>query len=158
MADITTEITIRQATLQDAKVIAHHRRAMFADMGMGTPAQLDEMEATFTRYVRRALSSGLYLGWLACLEDGQVVAGGGLIAHEWPTRPGDPNMRRAYILNVYTEPAFRQRGLARRIMTDILDWCRAQGFKTVSLHASKFGRSLYEDMGFEPTNEMRLKL
>lgn len=153
-----TEISIRQATPQDAEIIAHHRRAMFAEMGWDDPAELDVMQATFIPYAQRALASGLYLGWLACLEDGQVVAGGGLIAHEWPTRPGDPNMRRAYILNVYTEPGYRQRGLARHIMDDILDWCRAQGFKTVSLHASKFGRPLYEAMGFEPTNEMRIKL
>jgi hypothetical protein len=28
----------------------------------------------------------------------------------------------------------------------------------VSLHASDFGRPLYESLGFRPTNEMRLKL
>ncbi len=152
------KIIIRQATPQDAEIIAHHRRAMFADMGRGTPAELDAMDATFIPYARRALSSGLYLGWLACIESGQVVAGGGLMVYEWPTRPGDPNTRHAYILNVYTEPDYRKQGLARRIMTSILEWCRAQSFMIVSLHASKYGRPLYEDMGFEPTNEMRLKL
>jgi hypothetical protein len=29
---------------------------------------------------------------------------------------------------------------------------------SVNLHASKEGRALYEKLGFEPTNEMRLKL
>jgi len=28
----------------------------------------------------------------------------------------------------------------------------------ISLHASPFGRPLYESLGFEPTNEMRLHL
>jgi hypothetical protein len=40
----------------------------------------------------------------------------------------------------------------------ILDWCRDQGLAAVYLHASKSGRPLYESLGFEPTNEMRLKL
>jgi GNAT superfamily N-acetyltransferase len=43
-------------------------------------------------------------------------------------------------------------------METIVEWCRAEGFGYVSLHASKFGRRLYERMGFEATNEMRLYL
>jgi GNAT superfamily N-acetyltransferase len=150
--------TIRQATVTDAPIIVHHRRAMFTDMGLADPndpAGLDAMEATFAPYVTRALGNG----WLAETDGGCVVAGGGLIVHEWPARPGNPSdPHRAYILNVYTEPDHRKRGLARRIVMTILAWCRAEGFKAVSLHASTFGRPLYESLGFEPTNEMRLKL
>jgi len=154
--------TIRQATVTDAPIIVHHRRAMFTDMGLADPndpAGLDAMEATFAPYVTRALGVGLYRGWLAETDGGCVVAGGGLIVHEWPARPGNPSdPHRAYILNVYTEPDHRKRGLARRIVMTILAWCRAEGFWAVSLHASTYGRPLYESLGFEPTNEMRLKL
>ena len=61
------------------------------------------------------------------------------------------------LLNVYTEPEFRQRGIARRIMGTILAWLKEQGFPSASLHASDEGRPLYEDLGFEATNEMRLR-
>jgi GNAT superfamily N-acetyltransferase len=153
------DITIRLATIGDVPIIVHHRHAMFFDMGHTNLAALDAMDASFVPYVARALSDGSYRGWLAQTSDGRVVAGGGLIVHEWPSRPVIPaEPRRAYILNVYTEPAYRGRGLARRVMTDIVEWCRAKGFRSISLHASVFGRPLYESMGFEPTNEMRLKL
>ena len=131
---------------------------MFVDMGQADPAGLAAMDATFIPYVRRALAEETYLGWLACTGDERVVAGGGLIVCEWPARPGDPNPRRVYILNVYTEPDYRRRGIARRIVTAIVDWCRAQGFKTVTLHASDDGYALYSGLGFKPTNEMRLTL
>jgi hypothetical protein len=36
--------------------------------------------------------------------------------------------------------------------------CRANGWPRISLHASELGRGLYEDLGFKPTNEMRLVL
>jgi len=154
--------TIRQATVTDAPIIVHHRRAMFTDMGLADPndpAGLDAMEATFAPYVTRALGDGSYRGWLAETDGGCVVAGGGLIVHEWPARPGNPSdPHRAYILNVYTEPDHRKRGLARRIVMTILAWCRAEGFWAVSLHASTYGRPLYESLGFEPTNDLRLKL
>ena len=150
---------IRQATAADAPIIVHHRRAMFTDMELGDSKDLDAMEATFAPFVTRALGNGSYRGWLAETDGGRVVAGGGLIVHEWPARPGHPSdPRRAYILNVYTEPDHRKQGLARRIVTAIIAWCRAEGFWAVSLHASTYGRALYESLGFEHTNEMRLKL
>ena len=62
------------------------------------------------------------------------------------------------IVNVYTEPAYRRRGLARRLMVAMLEWAHGEGYGTVSLHASDFGRSLYESLGFKATNEMRLQL
>jgi hypothetical protein len=40
----------------------------------------------------------------------------------------------------------------------MIAWCREQGYKTVALHASDEGRPLYESLGFQPTNEMRLHL
>jgi GNAT superfamily N-acetyltransferase len=65
---------------------------------------------------------------------------------------------RGFVLNMYTEPAYRRRGLAKQVLESIIAWCREQGFKAVLLHASDAGRGLYEQMGFEPTNEMRLLL
>jgi GNAT superfamily N-acetyltransferase len=61
------------------------------------------------------------------------------------------------ILNVYTEPEFRKRGIARQIMLTILGWVKEHGFHSVNLHASDEGRHLYEKLGFEATNEMRLR-
>jgi hypothetical protein len=43
-------------------------------------------------------------------------------------------------------------------METMVGWCRSQGFAGVTLHASDDGRHLYESMGFELSNEMRLKL
>ena len=87
-----------------------------------------------------------------------MVAGGGIVIVPWPGYPGATEPRRAWILNMYTEPEFRRQGIARRILAMILDWCRGEGFPSVSLHASAEGRFLYEALGFKPTTEMRLQL
>jgi GNAT superfamily N-acetyltransferase len=63
-----------------------------------------------------------------------------------------------WVLNVYTEPAYRRRGLAKVVLQTMIGWCREQGFRSVSLHASDAGRSLYESLGFRPTSEMQLVL
>ncbi len=157
---MTGDITIRMATVDDASTIVRHRHAMWFDMGRTDPTALDAMDASFAHYIARALSDGTYRGWLAQTNGPpRVVAGAGLIVHDWPSGPFCPAQpRRAYILNVYTEPEFRGQGIARRLMTEIVESCRTQGLGSVSLHSSKFGRHLYESMGFQPTNEMRLKL
>jgi GNAT superfamily N-acetyltransferase len=155
---MSEDITLRMATVDDVWVIVHHRRAMFADMGYTDAPALDAMDAAFAPYVRHALADGSYRGWLAVTGDGRVAAGGGLIVHEWPATPRSTDTQCAYILNVYTEPEYRRRGIARRIINAILDFCRIEGFHSVSLHASEQGRAMYVSMGFEQTNEMRLRL
>ncbi len=62
------------------------------------------------------------------------------------------------IVNVYTEPEFRRRGLARRLVQVALDWCKDNRIDVVILHASDEGRPLYETMGFKAGNEMRFRL
>jgi GNAT superfamily N-acetyltransferase len=66
--------------------------------------------------------------------------------------------RRGNILNVYTEAPHRRKGLARRLMKAVLDWCRFERVPVIILHASDEGRALYESLGFKPTNEMRIEL
>jgi GNAT superfamily N-acetyltransferase len=104
------------------------------------------------------MPAGEYRGWLAVAADGRVAAGAGITIVPWPGGPRDTAPRRGWIQNVYTEPEFRRRGLARLLVESVVNWCRTEGFHTVSLHASRDGRSLYESMGFRDTNEMRLIL
>jgi ribosomal protein S18 acetylase RimI-like enzyme len=149
-------LTIRLGTVDDVPVIVHHRWAMFADMGYDDLAFLDAMSKEFAPWVTEKLECGEYLGWCAVNEQNEVVAGAGVWFIEWPPTMHDLTGKRAYLLNVYTEPEYRRLGLARQLVAAILDHCRQQGIQVASLHASDKGRSLYESLGFKQTNEMRL--
>ena len=152
------DIRIRAAGLEDIPQVMYHRRSMFAEMGRDDAAGQEKMLETTQAYLCAAISSGGYIGWLAETGEGRVVAGVGVAIAAWPGSPDDPTPRRGCVINVYTEPEFRRQGIARRLMDTLIAWCREQGFRSVSLHASDFGRTLYEDLGFRPTNEMRLYL
>jgi len=152
-----TDIVVRGATPADLPHILRHRRSMFEAMGERDNAKLDAMESESEGYFRSALEDGTYRCWLAETTSGEVVAGGGIVISPWPAMPRTPQPRRATILNMYTDPAFRRQGIARRLMTAMLDWLRQEHFFEVSLHASDFW-PLYEQLGFRPTNEMRLTL
>ena len=149
-------IKIRETGPEDLEEILQHRRLMFLDMGH-PEAVLDAIVETCRPHIQRYLADGTYRGWFAVSPDGRVGAGVGLIITPLVSGPLAPeNVNRAYLLNVYTCPEFRKRGLARELTQRAIDYCRAEGFKVLWLHASKYGRPLYESMGFEATNEMKL--
>ncbi len=148
---------LRPASTADLDLILHQRREMFREMGGDYERQLDAFEGASRTYLESALQDGSYFGVMGELN-GAVVAGGGILIARWPGSPLNFEARRAWILNIYVEQDFRRRGYARLITESLIEWCRAQGFQSVALHASEYGRSLYEKLGFRSTNEMRLRL
>lgn len=149
---------IRPATIADIPHIVSHRERMFRDMEL--PAAFDDMAPAFELWLRHALPSKTYLGWMAVTSDGEIVGGAGLIVIPWPPGPISMDPRCGFVFNVYTNPAHRKQGLARRLMDAVHDYCRAEGMERMVLNASTFGQSLYESMGYVPTDEpmMRLRL
>jgi GNAT superfamily N-acetyltransferase len=148
---------VRPASADDINALVAHRRAMFLDMGYRDETALEAMAAKCHRWLLTKMSQGEYLAWLAIAPDRSIVAGTGLWLMDWP-----PHMigsgRRGNILNVYTEGAFRRRGLAGELVKAAMQWCRTNGVDVVVLHASPEGRRLYESMGFAGSNEMRIRL
>ena len=132
-------------------------------MGVLPDDQYEPMRAAFAAYLSRALPAGEYLAWVATPEDRpEIVAGAGLLL-----RPMLPALRRrgdaidvalgpqGLVCNVFTERAWRRRGLARRLAEAVIEGARDRGVSHLYLHASAEGRPLYESLGFVPTNEMR---
>ncbi|MBI3578928.1 MAG: GNAT family N-acetyltransferase [Ignavibacteriales bacterium] len=149
---------VRTAAPRDIQIILSHRRKMFEDMGYNDSMSLDLMLATSTPLIQRGLEKGTYRGWLVETPTGEVIAGGGIIILDFHSHPQDPKPRRAWVVNMYTEYAYRRRGLARLLMNTMIEWSRAEGMRFLYLHASDNGRSLYETLGFKPTNEMKINL
>jgi GNAT superfamily N-acetyltransferase len=152
------EMTIRAAGVDDIDFLVRHRRMMWWDMGRRNEAELGLMEEAAREYFAVAVGKGSYRGFLAVAARGKVVGGAGIVLSAWPGILGQRSPRRAMILNMYVEREYRRRGIARALMVKMISWCRENGFVSVGLHASDEGRSLYEQLGFEPTNEMRLDL
>jgi GNAT superfamily N-acetyltransferase len=154
-------ISIRRAVQSDASVIARHRTEMFRDMGqVPTEALALALLAESQSALATALADGTYAGWLAIDGSGRVVAGAG--AHIKPQFPrvspdgtGVASGAVPLVVNVYTEPEWRRKGVARVLMEALMEWAVQRGCDRILLHASDAGRALYASLGFKPTNEMR---
>ncbi len=152
------DFSIRLATPEDIPLLLRHRRMMWWDMGRRDETALDLADQAASEYFAQAVPAGSYRGYIAVNSDGKAIAGAGIVISDWPSLLGQRLPKRAMILNVYVEPPYRRRGIARALMLTMIAWCRENGFVNVALHASDEGRKLYEQLGFKPTNEMRLDL
>jgi RimJ/RimL family protein N-acetyltransferase/GNAT superfamily N-acetyltransferase len=160
----TVEFVIRCATVEDASVVARHRARMFRDMGEIPASMFDDFVAASRAWTERALTNGEYLGWFAIPKNQPdlIVAGAGVQLRQVPPHPCRPAKegvfakgRHAIVLNVFTEPEWRKRGVALLLMNGIVGWAREEKLDQLVLHASAHARSLYEKMRFTATNEMR---
>lgn len=147
----------RLAAEVDAELITEQRRRMFVEMGQPDDDRMQVMLRNFVPWVRERLNDGRYVGWLVTEGKG-VVAGAGMLLMDFPPHWRDPEPQRAYLLNFYVAPEARGRGLAYGLLRTAIDEAKRRGIRVVSLHASQFGRPLYERNGFEATNEMMLHL
>jgi GNAT superfamily N-acetyltransferase len=151
--------TIRRATSDDAELIALHRHQMFADNNFATPERLTHMDANSIPWLQNHLAQDTYIGLL--LEDDAthtILASAGIFLLDFPPHWMDIEPRRAYLLNFYTASEARGHGYAKQLLKASVDFCREQNVEVVSLHASPFGRPIYEKFGFEPSTEMLLRL
>jgi GNAT superfamily N-acetyltransferase len=148
------KFTIRRATEADAGIIARQRMLMFRDMG--EPAHAEEtLERHSRAQIAEMLQRGDYYGWLAEVN-GEIVAGVGMFLRTLMPRYGNLDARpEAYLCNVYTDPAHRRQGIAKALVEEVVAWCRREPVRRITLHASKYGQQLYEQLGFVEIIEMR---
>jgi len=158
---------IRPATRADLDIVSQHRASMFRDMGELPEEMFESFLAQSREALHRMFERNQYVGWLTSPQDepGKIVAGAGVSLREVAPHPqADANGkieivsgRQAIIQNVYTEPAWRRRGVAMLLMKEIISWSQKTGIDSLVLHASDEARPLYEKLGFIATTEMRFR-
>lgn len=135
-------------------MITRHRKSMFADMRDAADAVLEEMGRNFEPWVLRMIADDKYAGWITC-DDERAVASAGLLILDWAPHFLDPRCdHRGYILNVFVEPEYRGRGIAKALTKECMAEAKRRGIGVVALHASKKGQPVYEKLGFKTSTEM----
>lgn len=143
-------IEVRIATEQDADALLHIRLCMLRELhGLGED---DAFDSAFLEATRAALQPDASVTAVA-EEDGAIIGCATLcplqLLPTWQHRTG----RRGHIMNVYTIPAHRRRGAARRMLALLIAGAGEQGMTELSLDATEEGRPLYLSLGFEENRE-----
>jgi GNAT superfamily N-acetyltransferase len=136
-------------------MIARHRALVFRDMGTLSAEEAEQLFTSSVPRFNRLLATQEYLGWLAPWQ-GEVVSGGGIHLREMGPIPGCPRLGRwGHIANIYAAQTHRRRGLARLLMTTILEWSEINQLDRLTLTAWEDGKPLYEALGFTFTADMQ---
>ena len=98
-------------------------------------------------YYARHLSDGSFVSWLA-LDDGRIIATSGMSFVEKPPWFSCPTGRIGLLSSMYTDRAYRRQGIARRLLSKVIDEARARECGVVQITASDMGVLLYTDFGF----------
>jgi GNAT superfamily N-acetyltransferase len=150
-------LRLRPATAADVPLLTRHRTAMWEAMGTLAAGQPDPTEPLYAAWLERLLAEGRLAAWVAEGPAGPVASGCVYLQEVHP-RPGHPGPWCAYLLSMFTEPAWRGKGVARAIVQEAIAWSRARGQDRIALHASADGRPLYAALGFAASPEMRMDL
>lgn len=109
-------------------------------------------------YYNRHLHDGTFVSWLA-IDGDKIVGTSGMSFVEKPPYYGCPSGKIGLLSSMYTHPAYRRMGIARKLLDQVVTEARKYGCGAIQITASDMGVKLYTTYGFEHNqNFMQYKL
>lgn len=138
-------MNFRLATLDDLEWIIDLRKQLLIEEGQIVSSNIDEELNTF---FENQLTSHQYVQWLV-EEDNKVIATGAIQFISFPPSYFNPTGIRGYILNMYTHPDYRGKGIAKQLVNETLKEAQSREVQHIFLISSEMGKPLYKKIGFK---------
>lgn len=146
-------LTYKKATIEDIDILIETRITVLrAANQLSDEVDMTEVRNQSYEYYRQALTDDTHVAYLVLDEEEVVGAGGVSFFRVMPTFHNATG-KKAYIMNMYTKPEYRRRGIAYQTLDLLVAEARKKGIKVISLEATKMGRALYEKYGFVKMND-----
>lgn len=157
--EILQNLEFRKSTADDIDLLVRTRiEVLRAANGLTNAADMTEVEKQSREYYKKALVDGTQTALLA-FDCDQFIGVGGISYYQVMPTYHNPTGRKGYIMNMYTRPEYRRRGIAFHILDMLVQDAREKGIAFISLEATAAGRPLYENYGFSGMkDEMELVL
>lgn len=143
----------RRATIEDLNELVRTRiKVLRAANKLDESVDMSEVERQSKGYYEKALADGSHTAYLVYDGDTFVGAGGVSYFRVMPTYH-NPSGEKAYIMNMYTAPEYRRKGIAFKTLDLLVQDAKERDVKAISLEATDMGRPLYEKYGFVKMND-----
>ncbi len=141
---------IRRADLDDLDAVVKLRLELLREVGnLRRDAPAARLAEATRRYLADKMPKGEFAAWVAEVDD-EIVGISGLVITERPPLADNLSGVEGYVLNMYTIPECRGRGIAAVLLDEIIDFAKGTDARRVWLHATPVARSIYEKAGFVP--------
>ena len=149
-----TKIIYRLATEADLPTLAALRWA-FRTEDEPAPDDVDKVNflAVCLDFLRQGLETSQWVYWVA-------EANGEIVSHVFVQRarkvpkPSHLYDVYGYVTNVYTQPAFRARGIGSELMQHVVQWAEAEKLDTLIVWPSEKNGRFYQRLGFRADNDV----
>ena len=148
----------RRATIDDLELLVKTRiEVLRAANKLDKSVDMSEVMQQSSEYYSKALVNGSHTAYLVFDGEKFIGAGGVSYYRVMPTYHNQTG-EKAYIMNMYTAPEYRRRGIAYKTLDLLVKDAINRGISDITLEATEMGKFLYEKYGFEKmTNEMIIK-
>ncbi len=147
------DILYSKATLNDLPLIIDLRLIFASEFSGQQPLEtIQEFKKCNHEYLERSIQSNSFIVYLA-RHRSEIAGIGGIVIREQPGSFKNPTGKVGYLMNMYTFPSFRRRGVCSEILKLLIEEANSIGVRSFELHASKVGESVYEQNGFEKHSE-----
>jgi len=117
-----------------------------------------DLKPSLRDYYNRHMADGTFVSWLA-VDGDKIVGTSGMSFVEKPPYFGCPNGKLGLLSSMFTSKDYRRQGIAKELLSRVVDEARQYGCGTVQITASDMGVLLYTDFGFVKNgNFMQYKL
>ena len=149
------QITYHKATAADAETLAAYRILFALELSGEQPKEaIDKLKEQMEDFFNRSAANDSCVSFIAKCE-GQVAGIGSVVFREQPGNFKNPSGKWGYIMNMYTVPQFRKKGICATILNLLTSEGEKRGVTAFELHATKDGEPVYVREGFihhtEPT-------
>lgn len=151
------DVTYKRATLEDIDILTATRiEVLRAANRLSHDIDMSNVEKESYNYYQKALCNSSHIAYLIFDYNHFVGAGGVSFFQVMPTFH-NPSGNKAYIMNMYTNPGYRRKGIDCKVLDMLIRDTKRRGIDAISLEATDMGRPLYEKYGFvRMNNEMEL--
>lgn len=123
----------------------------------GAKEEID-LVPSLKQYYMRHMADGTFVSWLA-FDEGKIVGTSGMSFVEKPPYFACPSGKIGLLSSMFTDPDYRRKGIAKELLSRVIDDARKYGCGTVQITASDMGVKLYSSFGFvHNDNFMQYKL
>ena len=117
-----------------------------------------DLKPALLDYYKRHMKDGTFVSWLA-LDGNNIIGTSGMSFVEKPPYFGCPSGKIGLLSSMFTNPNYRRNGIAKELLSRIVNEAKQYGCGTIQITASDMGVKLYTDFGFEHNgNFMQYKL
>jgi len=90
--------------------------------------------------------------------NGNIVSTAYLFIFDYPANPDLLNGKVGRLLNVYTFPEYRKKGIAKYLIEEIIKEAKSIGVNRINLNATEAGYKLYINLGFNEDTDKPMEL